>query len=271
MLSMNNVDDEIKMMEYYRTSEMLNLLYFFPYLSPIRDLVIVENIEDYQSNKELLDGFTQNRVDTLKGRIPILGIENSGKKNCFYDTLIKVKDKDPLGVLVLFNLDTKPSERYERWAGISIGVDLGKEVIIEAVSKGFDGREITKSICRHEGYLIPWYDLRKISIGNFKQYQTYQIRDVDYQMTRNERIEFLKSIGLNPDIFLSFIPEHYEPIPDFIWLNVIKTVLKELESNEELLASYGFTNFAISGHTEEKQFAPWGMFDKDRYALVKKI
>lgn len=133
------------MMDYYRTSDMLNLLYFFLQLSPIRDLIIVESKEDYLSNKELLDSFDQNRVDTIKGRIPILGIENSGKSDGFYDTLIKVKEKDPLGVLVLFNITSEPTERYERYAGISVGVDLGKDIIIDAVSKGFDGREVSKT------------------------------------------------------------------------------------------------------------------------------
>ena len=40
-------------------------------------------------------------------------------------------------------------------AGISVGVDLGQDVIIDAVSKGFDGREVSKSICNHERYFIP--------------------------------------------------------------------------------------------------------------------
>lgn len=270
MLSMNNINDKQKMMEYYRTSDMLNLLYFFPQLSPIKDLTIVESKEDYLNNQKLLNSFNQNRVDTLKGRTPILGIENSGKSNCFYDTLIKVKEKDPLGVLVLFNITSEPSERYERWAGISVGVDLGQDVIIDAVSKGFDGREVSKSICTHERYFIPWYDLRKISVDNLKQYQTYQISNADYQITRIERIEFLKSIGLNPDVFSPYIPEDYQAIPDFIWLSVIRNLLKQLEKNEDILASYGFTNFAISGHTEGNQFAPWQMFDKSRYTLVKK-
>ena len=270
MLSMNNIEDKEKMMNYYRTSDMLNLLYFFPELSPVKDLIIVESIEDYLENKDYFNSFSQNRVDTLKGRPPILGIENSGKSDCFYDTLIKVKEKDPLGVLVLFNLTSPPSERYERWAGISVGVDLGKDVIIDAVPKGFDGREVSKSICTHERYLIPWYDLRKVSIGNLKQYQTYNINNADYQKTRNERIEFLKSIGLNPDTFSSYIPAYYQEIPDFIWLSLIKNLLKKLEKNEDILASYGFTNFAISGHTEGKQFAPWRMFDKSRYTQAKK-
>ena len=270
MLSINNINDKPKMMEYYRTSDMLNLLYFFPQLSPIKDLTIVESKEDYLNNKKLLDSFNQNRVDTLKGRIPILGIENSGKNDSFYNTLIKVKEKDPLGVLVLFNITSEPSERYERWAGISVGVDLGQDVIIDAVSKGFDGREVSKSVCTHERYFIPWYDLRKISVDNLKQYQTYQISNVDYQMTRMERIKFLKSIGLNPNVFSPYIPEDYQAIPDFIWISVIRNLLKQLEKNEDILANCGFTNFAISGHTEGNQFAPWQMFDKSRYTLVKK-
>ena len=89
-------------------------------------------------------------------------------------------------------------------------------------------------------------------------------------MTRSERIEFLKSIGLNPDVFSLYIPENYQVIPDFIWLSVIKNLLKKLEKNEDILASYGFTNFAISGHTEGTEFAPWQMFDKSRYTLVKR-
>lgn len=144
MLDMNNLNDKEKMMNYYRTSDMLNLLFFFPELSPVKDLVIVENIEDYLSNNDYFNTFDQNRVDTLKGRNPILGIENAGKSNGFYETLLKVKEKDPLGVLVLFNINSEPSERYERYAGISVAVSLGEDIIIEAVSQGFDGREVSK-------------------------------------------------------------------------------------------------------------------------------
>ncbi len=270
MLSINKIEDREKMLRYYRTSDMVNLLYFFPQLSPVKDLTIVENVEDYLNNKDYFDSFSQNRVDTLKGRDSDLKVENSGKSDSFYDTLIKVKEKDPLGVLVLFNVTTLPSERYERWAGISVGVDLGQRVMIDAVSKGFDGREVTKGICVHESYYIPWNDLRRVNIGNFKEYQTFQIGNLEYQETRSERIEFLKSVGLNPEVFSKYIPLDYQPIPDVIWLSVIRNILKQLEKDEDILSSYGLTNFAISGHTEGNQFTPWQMSDKSRYTLVKK-
>lgn len=270
MLSMNNINDIDKMMKYYRTSDMLNLIYFFPNLSPIRDIVIVEDKEEFLNNKEYFNSFDQNRVDTLKGRNPISGIENTGKSDVFYNTLVKVKELDKHGVLVLFNVDGKSSERYERYAGISVGVDLGKDVLIDAVSKGFDGREVSKSICTHERYYIPWYDLRKININNFKEYRTFKINNKDYQKSRIDRIEFLTSIGLNPDVFSKFIPEDYQEIPDVVWLNLIKNILKKLEKKEDILLKYGFTNFAISGHTEDSEFSPWQMFDKSRYTLMKK-
>lgn len=268
MLNSNNILDKEKMMKYYRTSDMLNLLYFFPQLSPIKDLTIVENIEDYLKNKDFFDSFMESRVDTLKGRNPIIGIENMNNR---YETLIKIKEKDPYGVLALFNISGISSKRYERYAGISVGIDLGQDVLIDAVSKGFDGREVSKSICTHERYYIPWYDLRKICIENFKQYQKYQISNENYQITRIERIEFLKSIGLKEEFVSKYIPENYQKIPDIIWLSVIKNIIKKLEKEEDILSSYGFTNFAISGHTEKNEFTPWQMFDKSRYTLVKKI
>ena len=265
MLSIKNEDDKKKMMKYYRTRDMLNLLYFFPNLSPIKDLVIVESVEDYLNNKDYFDSFSQNRVDTLIGRSPILGIENSGNSCEFYNTLLKVKEKDSYGVLVLFNINCSISERYERYAGISALINLGESVVIEAVSKGFDGREVSKGICVHEIYNIPWYDLRRVSISNFKDYQVYEISDEDYRLSRLERIKFLESIGLERDKFLKYIPKSYEPIPNFVWKSVISNLLKKLEESEEILESNGFFNFTISGHTEGLVFSPWQMFDMNRY------
>ena len=86
MLSMHNIDDKKKMNNYYKTSDMLNLLYFFPELSPIKDLTIIENEEDFITNKKYIDSLKQNRVDTIKDRTPINEIENSGGKDCFYET-----------------------------------------------------------------------------------------------------------------------------------------------------------------------------------------
>lgn len=270
MLTMNNPEDIPKMRNYYRTSDMINLLIHFPELSPIRNLTIIESELDYERNIDYIETLDSNRVDSLKGRSVINGIENTGRKEDFLDTLRRVKEKDSQGVLVLFNVDNIPSERYERYAGISVGVDVGKCVYIDAVGKGFDGREVSKSICTHERYYIPWFELRSCCIENFKKYQTYQIDNNEYQKTRLDRVKFLESLGLDYQLFGSFIPETYEPIPDFIWLSIIKNLLKGLEKKEDILVTEDFKHFAISGHTEGKYFSPWQMFDKNRYQRVRK-
>ena len=63
------------MKKYYRTSDMLKLIEFFPEISPITDLIIVESIEDIKKNKEYIDTFMCNRVDSLKGR-KLISVEN---------------------------------------------------------------------------------------------------------------------------------------------------------------------------------------------------
>ena len=267
MLNINNIDDREQMKKYYRVSDMINLLDFFPQLSPVKDITIILDEDDYYKNKEYVKKLPYNRVDTLKGRKPILGIENAGldKDELFLRTLNLVKEKDPFGVMVLFDIDSKPTERYDRYAGISVGVNIYEDVIIEAVSKGFDGREVSKSICTHERYIIPWYDLRKVNIDNFKEYRTFLISNDEYKITRDNRINFLESLGLDKKIFEEYIPVNYQEIPDFIWSDIIKNLLTKLEKEEDILVSCGFNHFAISGHTEGKRFAPWQMFDKSRY------
>ena len=85
-------------------------------------------------------------------------------------------------------------------------------------------------------------------------------------MKKQEKKEliFLSSIINNVD-FSKYVPLKYEEIPDFIWLDVIKNIIKKLESKEDELRSVGFTEFSISGHTEGKKYKPWQIFDKSRY------
>ena len=50
MLSYSNKDDVFKMMQYHRTRDMINLLKYFPDLSPVRNLTIVSSIEEFENN-----------------------------------------------------------------------------------------------------------------------------------------------------------------------------------------------------------------------------
>lgn len=270
MLNMKRNSDILEMLNYHRTRDMINLLKFFPELSPIKDLYIVKSIDDYYDNLEICKNITCLRNDTLVTKPAMKSVEVKGFPYDFENIFLKVKDIDKDGVLVLFNVTNEPSERYERYAGISVGVSLGNGVYIDAVGKGFDGREVTKGLSVHERYFIPWFELRKCNIDNFKDYRTYLITDEDYKLSRKERIEFLKSVGISETAFWGYIPEKYEEIPNFIWIDIIKNIIKKLEDKELELRSSGMLEFAISGHTEGKYFRPWQIFDKRRYILGSK-
>lgn len=269
MLNINNVEDIPEMMQYHRTKDMINLLNLFPEISPIRNLTIITSIEDYEKNYEFCKKLPGERNDSLITRPFMKSIEGTGINPDIPSILSKVKELDPEGVMVLFDLCHKPSERCERYAGISLGVSMGKGVYIDAVGKGFDGREVSKGLDCHERYFIPWFDLRKVTISNFRRYRTYLISQEEYEESRKNRVDFLKSLDLKEEAFSSYIPNIYQEIPDFIWLDVILNVIKKIEDKQEELEKAGLYEFAISGHTEGEKWYPWQMFDKSRYCSRK--
>jgi hypothetical protein len=262
---MKSRKDIERMKKYHRTGDMINLLTYFPELSPIKDLTIIENEKDYYENIDYCSGLKAQRNDTLRSKPSMKSIEGKGHGINILDVIEKVKNIDKDGVVVLFNLTNKPSERYDRYAGISVGVSVGRGVYIDAVSKGFDGREVSKGLDVHERYYIPWFDIKLLNIQKLKEYRTYLISTDKYVESRSKRLEFLKSVGIDEKVALKEVPEVYEEIPEFIWEDVLKKILKRLLVLEAELKMFGFTEFAISGHTEGKCFMPWQMFDKSRY------
>lgn len=267
MLQYKNKEDVEEMMQYHRTRDMIKLLIYFPELSPVENLTIVKSIDDYIENYEILKNLSGERNDTLITKPSMKSIEGTGKNPDIKSIFKKVKELDEDGVLVLFSLNHAPSERYERYAGISVAVSVGKNVYIEAVGKGFDGREVSKGLSVHERYSLPWFELRNCNITNFKNYQTYRITDTDYEKSRIDRVKFLKSIHLPVAEIEKEVPITYQDIPNFIWIDVIQNILLKLPQMEEELEMAGLTEFAISGHTEGKKFLPWQIFDKSRYDL----
>ena len=264
MYSIKNEKDIPYILKYHRAKDMVNIMNFFPGLSPIDDLAVILDEDDYLKNKDKLTNLTSIRngnpvKEHCMKSIPVKEINPDIIK-----TIREIKKENNNGVLILFHLNVKPTERYERYAGISVGISLGRRILIDAVGKGFDGREVLKGISCHERYSIPWSDIRKISIESFKNYNTFIISQEDYTTSRLERIKYLESCGLSKEDLEKNIPKVYKEIPDFIWLDIIKNVIKPLEKEEELLRDCNFLEFNLSGHTEEKRFRPWQMVDDKR-------
>lgn len=267
MLQYKNMEDREEMMKYHRTRDMIHLLMYFPELSPVENLTIVKSVEDYLEHYEECKNLSGERNDTLITKPSMKSVEGSGKNPDIVSIFKKVKELDEDGVLILFSLNHPPSERYERYAGISVGVSVGNFIYIEAVGKGFDGREVSKGISVHERYVIPWFDLGFCSTSNFTTYRTYKISQNEYIKSRKDRIKFLESLNLPKEEIEREVPKEYQDIPNFIWKDIIQNILRKLPKMEEELLSGDLSEFAISGHTEGKRFLPWQIFDKNRYDL----
>lgn len=264
MYSLKNSSDIKNILKYHRAKDMVNIMTYFPGLSPVDDLVIILDEKDYLLNKDQLVHLTSVRNGNPINE-PCMKSIPTKEINPNYINLIKeIKNINKNGVIILFHLNVKPTERYERHAGISIGVSLGNKVYIDAVGQGFDGREVLKGISCHESYVIPWEDLRKININNFKEYKTFTISQEEYLKSREERINYLVSCGISFEVLAEKIPQTYREIPSYIWLDIITNIIKKLEKEEEFLYKDGFLEFNLSGHTEGNRFRPWQMVDDKR-------
>lgn len=251
-------------LKYHRAKDMINIMKYFPGLSPVDELAVVTSENDYLENKELLKNLTSIRNGNPTTELCMKSIPVKEINPDILEVMKDVKKENKNGVVILFHLTVNPSERYERYAGISVGISLGNRIYIDAVGKGFDGREVLKGISCHERYSIPWTDIRKVNIGNFKDYRTYLINNKDYEGSRKERISFLTSCGIDKELVEKKVPKNYNEIPDFIWLDIIKNIIKVLEKEEDILRHDGFLEFNLSGHTEGKRFRPWQMVDDKR-------
>lgn len=264
MLLSSREKDLKEILKFHRAKDMINIMKYFPGLSPVETLAVVTSKEDYLKNRDLLKELTSIRNGNPTSELCMKSIPVKEINPDILEVMDEVKKENKKGVLILFKLGISPSERYERYAGMSIGISLGNNIYIDAVGRGFDGREVLKGISCHERYIIPWSDIRRVNIGTFKDYRTYLTNDKDYKESRIERINYLKSCGIEENIINEKIPEEYEEIPDFIWLDVIKNIIKVLEKEEDILRDNKFLEFNLSGHTEGKRFRPWQMVDDKR-------
>ncbi len=264
MYSIKNPKDIAYILKYHRAKDMVNIMKFFPDLSPIDDLAVITDEKDYEKNKDNISNLTSIRNGNPISELCMKSIPTKEINPDYIDILKQIKKENKNGVLILFHLNVKPTERYERYAGISVGISLGNMIYIDAVGKGFDGREVLKGISCHERYSIPWADIRKVNIDTFKNYNNYMINNKDYKLSREERINYLESCGIDREVLEKKIPKRYKAIPDFIWLDIIKNIIKVVYKEEDFIRESGFLEFNLSGHTEGKRFRPWQMADDQR-------
>ena len=146
MYSIKNEKDIPYILKYHRAKDMVNIMNFFPGLSPIDDLAVILDEKDYLKNKDKLTNLTSIRNGNPVKEYCMKSIPVKEINPDIIKTIREIKKENNNGVLILFHLNVKPTERYERYAGISVGISLGRRILIDAVGKGFDGREVLKGI-----------------------------------------------------------------------------------------------------------------------------
>lgn len=265
MLSFNNKDDISNMMKYHRTRDMINLLLYFPEISAIKDLAIVKDIDDYNKNHHLLRKYNSERNDSPITKPFMPSIETKGHDFDIKDIFDKIKKLDKDGVIVLFKVIDQAPKRYGRQAAFNVDVIVGQGVFIDAVGKGFDGRELSKGIDCHERYFIPWYDFRKLNINNFKSYRKHIITQAEYEKSRKQRIEFLSSVGYSIEECKNGVPEVYTEIPDVVWTKIINQIIKKLEKRQQEFLNDKISEFVINSNFENNEIHAWQMYTKKRY------
>jgi len=201
MLQASNPEDFEKMEKYGRAREILALLKYFPEISPVKNLTIVESVEDYEKNAEYLNKISWKRPDTPLGDATIIGSKQKGTADeSPADVLKRAKSQNPNAVLTMYNT-AHCANRLQADGGLSINIALGQQVFIDCVGKGFDGRETSYGFARHESYVFDWKDLPGLNLENIKDYRKYLVDDATYQQSVKERKVFLESVGY--DHFMS--------------------------------------------------------------------
>ena len=105
-----------------------------------------------------------------------------------------MEGQNPNSALLITKTKNKQIPRYEDDGGFAVLFDKVKNVIIELVGKGFDGRKLTHGKTVHESYTTPWgkilYIKDKSKLVKDKDIIRHTINQKDYDYDKKERIDF---------------------------------------------------------------------------------
>lgn len=259
-------------MRYGKAKGIVLLQKYLPKLSPFKSIDIVSNIDEWNAVKDKFGDFVPNRVDYPIGESKRNAIAGTNGFTSEMPSLIEsVNNQSPNGVVLL--LPTKENiivpPRYEDDGGFNVLFNMGSNVIIELVGKGFDGHEVTQGLANHERYQIPWNEVlfirsRKDMIKS-STVQKSHVNPDDYKKQRQARVKFLHEVvGYDLETIEKNIPETYSFISD----NTIKTLLDdvvfELMKKKELILRDGLTRFGVQGNIIDGNIQPWEIFRPER-------
>lgn len=259
-------------MKYGKAKGIVLLQKYLPKISPFKSIDIVSSIDEWNAIKYKFGDFVLNRVDYPIGEPKRNAIAGTNGFASEIPSLIQsVNNQSPNGVVLL--LPTKENvivpPRYEDDGGFNVLFNMGSNVIIELVGKGFDGHEITQGIANHERYQIPWNEVlfmrnREDMLKSPTVQKSYVALE-DYKKQRQARVKFLHEvIGYDLETIEKNIPKTYRLISDDTIKALLDDVVLEVMKKRQMILSEGLTRFGVQGNIIEGNIQPWEIFRPER-------
>lgn len=159
--------------------------------------------------------------------------------------------------------------RYENDGGFNFLFNMGENIIIELVGKGFDGHELTQGLAIHERYQIPWDEVL------FMKDRTDLLKSVvvgkacvtknSYAKQREERVKFLRDIcHYDIDKIEEHVPQQYKLVDNNIITRILDDVVFELMKKQSSLRQDGLKRFGVQGNLLHGRVQPWEIFRAER-------
>lgn len=264
-----NQSGKLNPMKYGRAKGTILLQKYLPKITPFIDVKLLENVEQWEQIKGSYDERTSFRPDSLIGD-KIVRLEGSdGMLHSIPKMFEEMKQQNPNSALLLLKTKEKQLPRYQSDGGFNVIFNMGQNIIIEFVGKGFDGRELTHGIAIHEKYQIPWErtlfikdkkDLIKENIvGKFC------VSEKHYKAQRKERIGFLiERCHYSEELLEESIPNTFTPMNSEILHQILDDVIFELYKQKNTLLLDGLTSFGVQGNIIDGKIEPWEIFRAER-------
>ena len=258
------------LMKYGKAKGVVLLQKYLPKLYPFKSVDIVSTIDEWNAVKEKYGDFITHRVDMPIGDPRKNVVQGtSGFSDSIPGLIKKVNKQSPNGVVLLTETKELPVKRYENDGGFNVLFNLGENVIIELVGKGFDAHELTQGLAMHERYKIPWNEILfmrdRIDLLKNPTVEKARVSPEHYTKQRNERVKFLKDIcGYDIDKIEEHVPHQYKLINNAIIKGILDDVVLELMKKQSSLQQDGLKRFGIQGNLVRNQIQPWEIFRAER-------
>lgn len=235
---------------------------YLPKINPFISVELIENIEKWEINKDKYNDYSHIRPDSPIGDKAVRLEGSDGMLKSVPQMIEEMKRQNPNSALLITKTKNKQIPRYEDDGGFAVLFDKDKNVIIELVGKGFDGRELTHGKTVHESYTIPWgkilYIKDKSNLVKDKDIIRHTINQKDYDYDKKERIDFLvKHCNYDKKVLEKKIPKTYKPVENEIIKQIIEDIIFELYIKKEELSKDGLNYFWVQGNIINGKVEPW--------------